>query len=305
MLATLTDEPFDSPEWIFELKYDGYRIVTHLQKGKATLYTRNSKDYSARFYPITIELKKWKLNAVIDGEVVVLNEKGMSEFNRLQNWNTDADGPLYYYVFDILYHNGKSQMDKPLTERRALLKSILPKSNAIRFSDDLPAKGKKLFTMARKMKLEGIIAKKADSIYQPGARSDTWLKIKASIREEAIICGYTKNEGGKIFSSLVLGAYKGKELVFIGQVGTGFTYKDLKDIMAQMKPYLTDKCPFKEIPDLKSSGRWGRRKVDFVQWCKPVLVCQIQYLEKTVKGDLRHQSFLGMREDKPAKEVKV
>lgn len=306
MLATLTDEPFDSEEWTFEMKLDGYRIISYLQKGKAVQQSRNLKDYSARFYPVTDALKKWKVNAVVDGEVVVINDKGVSVFNDLQNWNSPADGHLYYYVFDLLWHEGKDIMDKPLSERRALLRSIMPKSDVILFSDDVPTKGKAFFKLARKQGLEGIIAKRLNSPYVPGDRTRDWLKVKAVMREEMIICGYTRNEGStSLFSSLVLGAYKGKELIFQGQVGTGFSRKTQAEIMRKLKPLLRKKCPFAEVPDLTSTGRWGRRKVDFVEWAKPVLVCQVQFLERTPSGDLRHQSFLGMRDDKKAAEVKA
>ncbi|MDF2190542.1 non-homologous end-joining DNA ligase [Paraflavitalea sp. CAU 1676] len=306
MLATITDKPFNNEEWAFEMKLDGYRIISYVEKGKVLLHSRNLKDYSARFFPISDALKKWKVNAIVDGEVVVLNSKGVSVFNDLQNWNSPADGNLYYYIFDLLWYDGDDLMNLPLRERRTKLRSIMPKSNVLLFSDEVEAKGVAFFKQARKQGLEGIIAKRQDSTYAPGDRSKDWLKVKAVVDEEMIVCGYTKNEGSpSLFSALVLGAYKRNKLVFQGQVGTGFNRNSQKDIMAKLNPLFVKKCPFPEIPNLSSTGRWGRRKVDFVQWVKPKLVCQVKFLERTPSGDLRHQSFLGLRDDKTAKEVKA
>lgn len=306
MLATLMDEPFDSKDWLYEMKWDGYRILSFINKGQATLQSRNLKDYSVRFYPITAALKKWKVNAIVDGEVVVLNDKGLSVFNDLQNWHSPEDGHLYYYIFDLLWFDGKDLTGLSLHERRSVLQGIMPKSDVILFSDDIKQKGKAFFRKAQKMGLEGIIAKRMDSIYVPGERTKDWLKIKAVMQEEMIVCGYTRNEGStSLFSSLVLGAYKGTELVFQGQVGTGFNRQMQAEIMKKLKPLIRKKCPFSIVPDVTSTGRWGRRKADFVAWVQPKLVCMIKFLERTPSGDLRHQSFLGLRDDKSSKEVKV
>ena len=223
MKATLVDEPFDGPDWLYEVKWDGYRAVATINKGEAELISRNNLPFD-KFYPINKLLKTWKINAVIDGEILVLNDKGVSDFGALQNWRSEADGDLMYYVFDILWYDGKNLMGLPLHQRQAIIKDILPADDdQIRQSKVFNASGIEFFKAAERMGLEGIIAKKAESIYTSDLRSKEWLKIKVHRRQEVIVAGFTRNEGtGKPFSALVLAVYDNKVLKYVGKVGTGF-----------------------------------------------------------------------------------
>ncbi len=306
MLATLVDEPFDDDNWVYEVKWDGYRCLAYLNKGEVTLRSRNNKDFNEKYYPVYDALKKWELNAVLDGEIVVLNDKGRSNFGALQNWRSEADGQLAFYIFDILWCDGKDVTSLPFTARRDLLTQILPNDNdLIRPSQVFTASGTEFFAAAERMGLEGIIAKKADSAYAPGARSREWLKIKSHKRQEVVIAGFTKNEGtGKAFSSLLLGVYDGGVLEYVGKVGTGFSDKTQKEMMAQFKPLITKESPFKQIPDVNKPSRFRPNppKAD-ATWLKPELVCEVTFAEVTSDGVFRHPSFQGMRDDKKAKDV--
>ena len=258
MKATLVDEPFDELGWLFEVKWDGYRAIAILDKKEgAQLISRNNLPFE-KYYPINQALKGWKMDAVLDGELLVLNNKGISDFGAMQNWRSEADGNLVYYIFDILWYEGKNLMGLPLIERQAILKEILPTDNDhIRQSKVFDTNGIDFFAAAERMGLEGIIAKKADSAYTSDLRSKEWLKVKVQRRQEVVIAGFTKNDGtGKSFSALVLGVYKGNELQFVGKVGTGFSDKLQKEMMAQFKPLITDESPFDYEVDVDKPTRF-------------------------------------------------
>jgi bifunctional non-homologous end joining protein LigD len=306
MLATLVDEPFDSPDFIYEVKWDGYRSLALMNDGDVNLQSRNSKPFNEKFYPIHQALAKWKMDAVLDGEIVVLNDKGLSDFGGLQQWRSEADGELMYYVFDLLWYQGKSLMGLPLMQRRAVLQSVLPEDDHVRLSQVFNASGTEFFAAADKMGLEGIIAKKIDSIYSPDLRSKEWLKIKTEKRQEAVIAGYTHNEGSKKkFSALLMGVYDDNgEFQYIGPVGTGFTDKLQTDLVEKLKAYETDICPFKTVPDFNKPSRFRPNPPKATAtWVKPVLVGEVSFREMTKDGVMRHPSFKGLRDDKDASEV--
>ncbi|RYY70805.1 MAG: DNA ligase D [Chitinophagaceae bacterium] len=308
MLATLVDKPFDEEGWMYEIKWDGYRALAYLNKGKVTLSSRNNKSFDEKFYAVHKALSRLKLNAVLDGEIIAANEKGLADFGKLQNWRSEADGLLLFYVFDILWLDGRSLMDLPLLERRKILEEVLPKNNdSILLSQAFKAKGTTFFKTAENMKLEGIMAKKEDSLYTPGARSKEWLKIKTQTRQEVVIGGYTLNEGSaKAFSSLLVGVFKKNKLMYTGKIGTGFSEKLQQEMMKQFKPLITDKVPFSDEPDINKPSRFRPNppKARAV-WLKPTLVCEVSYRELTTDGVMRHPSFEGMRIDKPAKTVNL
>lgn len=306
MLATLVDQPFDEPGWQYEIKWDGYRVVAMINKGKVNLISRNNKSFNEKFYPVVDALKKWDINAVIDGEVVVLNEKGISNFGALQNWRSETDDKLYYYVFDILWLNGYDLKLLPLTRRREILKDILPNENKIRLSENFETSATEFLTTAAKMGMEGIMAKKEDSVYVEGDRTREWLKIKSNRRHEVVIGGFTQNEGSaKTFSSLLVGVFDNGRLDYIGKIGTGFNDKSQKEIMAKMKKLVTKKVPFTETPDVDKPSRFRPNPPKAkVTWLKPELVCEVSYTEITSDGVMRHPSFEGLRTDKKAKDVK-
>jgi bifunctional non-homologous end joining protein LigD len=307
MLATLVDKPFDDKEWLYEIKWDGYRALGFsLKNGDVQLLSRNNKPFNEKFYPIYDVMKTWEMDMVVDGEILVIDDKGISNFGKLQNWRSETDGDLVYYVFDLIWCDGKDLSELPLIERQEILAQILPQDDdRIRISKVFKAKGSEFFDAAVKNGLEGIIAKKANSEYLKNFRSTDWLKIKVNQRQEVVIAGFTKNGGtSKLFSSLLLGVYENKDLKFVGKVGTGFNVKDQKEMMEQFESLITEKSPFSELPDVNKSSRFRPNppKTD-VTWLKPKLVCEVQFTEVTNDGVFRHPSFQGMRLDKQAKDI--
>ncbi|MBA2561454.1 MAG: DNA ligase D, partial [Chitinophagaceae bacterium] len=305
MLATLVDEPVDEPGWLYEIKWDGYRALGYINMGAVDIRSRNNKSFNEKFYPVFDALKQWKINAVLDGEIIVVNDKGVPDFSDLQAWRSEADGHLAYYLFDILWLDGFNLMNLPLNERREILRSVVPANDTIKLSENFDATGSEFFELANKMGLEGIMAKKATSLYTPDLRTREWVKIKTEKRQEAIIGGYTKNENtSKQFSALLLGLYEHDEFNFIGVVGTGFTNKLQSELLQKLKPLQTTICPFKIVPDYNKPSRFRPNppKAE-VTWLRPEMVCEISYREMTKDGAIRHPSFKGLREDKKAKDV--
>jgi len=296
MLANITEKPFDDEEWIFENKYDGYRTIAVVNPPSVELFSRNKISFDSNFKPIAEELKKIDHTVILDGEVVVENDAGRADFQMLQNYLKTGIGNLKYYVFDLLNLDGNSITDLSLLDRKELLKILFNKydfSN-IFYSEHTIGDGIKQFENARKSNSEGIIAKKADSSYSVGNRSNNWLKIKISNEEEAIIIGVTEPKNSrKYFGAILLGQYNGKELQFIGKCGTGFTESVLKELYTKLQPLFIDKSPLKEKVPLR----------DKIQWVKPKVVCQVKYSEWTQDKNLRHPVYLGLRIDKKASEV--
>ena len=238
MLATLVDQPFDDEGWSYEVKWDGYRALAYLQKGKVELRSRNNKSFE-KYYPVYDAFQQWSVNALIDGEIVVLNEKGQSDFGALQDWRSEADGSLIYYIFDLLWLEGRDLTGLPLSERRALLQSITPHDSIIRYSDSFETGGKEFFAKAQQLGLEGIMAKRTDSVYTPGARTRDWLKIKTASRQEVVIGGFTRNEDSpKLFSALLVGVFEKGRLQYTGKVGTGYTEQMQREMMKRFKPLI-------------------------------------------------------------------
>lgn len=305
MLATLVDAPPSQPGWSFEVKWDGYRAIARCDSKDVQLLSRNNKSFDDKFYPIREALAGLKLRAILDGEITVLKPDGSSSFGALQNWRSEADGELIYYVFDVLWLEGRDLMDQPLSQRRALLTKILPQAGAIRESHSFDTSADDFLAAAKKMGLEGMIAKRLDSPYKPGDRGRDWLKIKVQQRQEVVIGGYTKNDDSpKAFSSLLLGVYNGKQLDYIGKVGTGFTESLQRDLVKKFKPLLIRKSPFSTVPNVNEPSRFRPNPPHAeAYWLKPELVCEVSFAEFTADGVLRHPSFEGLREDKSPKDV--
>jgi bifunctional non-homologous end joining protein LigD len=310
MLATPVNEPFDGPEWLFEIKWDGYRAVAFLEDGKMRLVSRNQNDLTGR-YPELKDLPQFvrAKQAILDGEAVALDEQGRPSFSLMQQRTgfrpgakravADADVPVLYYAFDLLYLDGYDLRRVALEERKRVLASLLVTVDSVRYSDHYPEHGKALFEIARQKGLEGILAKKRDSPYQEHRTRD-WLKIKIRHRLEAVIGGYTEPEGSRAyFGSLVLGLYdKQGRLIHVGQAGSGFDQRSLTEIWKLLKKLETKQNPFYgEVEALRK-----------VHWVKPGLVAEIEYAEWThgTSGSntpkLRAPVFLGLRDDKDPKE---
>jgi len=297
MKAELGDKAFDREDWIFEIKYDGYRAIANIENGKVDLYSRNSLSFNELYAPIAKELSKIKHTVILDGEVVVENSRGESHFQLLQNFENTRSGSLKYYVFDLLHLNGCDTIDLPLIQRKALLKTLLGKTKLknIFYSKHVKKGGIDFFETAVENNAEGIIAKDANSPYRVGKRSKEWLKIKIQHQQEAVIVGITEPQGSrKHFGSLILAVWENNKWKYIGNCGTGFNDKTLVELYDKFKPLFTDERPFKEkINSYKKS-----------QWLIPKLVCEIKFSEWTGDGHFRHPVFLGLRKDKKAIEVK-
>ncbi|MFN2437763.1 MAG: DNA ligase D [Chitinophagaceae bacterium] len=294
MLATLANEPFNSDEWIFEIKWDGYRAVAYLIDGEVSLLSRNLSTFTDKYFPVAQALKDIRYNTVLDSEIVAIDEKNMANFQMLQNWqNTPAH--LKLFVFDILWLEGYDVTDLPLIQRKNLLKKILPQDHEIiKFSDHIEGDGKSFFEAAAKQGLEGIMAKRSQSIYTLNSRAESWLKIKVNLRQEVIIAGFTKPRNArKYFGALLLGIYEGKDLVYIGHTGGGFNYRGLEEVYNKLQPLIIDECPFVKSP----RGNMP------ITWVKPKLVCEIKFSEWTKDKIARQPIFLGLREDKNPKEI--
>ncbi len=296
MLARETDKPFDDPNWTFEIKWDGYRAITELNGHDVKLYSRNGISFNERYALVTQELKKMNLNAVIDGEIVVLDEKGVSNFQLLQDYLRNPHYPLLYYVFDLLWVNGKNVCGLRLLERKNLLKKLLKKSSMVIFSDHIKERGKDFFKETGRLGIEGMMAKKADGQYYSGKRTSEWLKVKHHKTGEAIIAGFTEPGGSrKHFGALVLGVRNNGSLKYAGHTGTGFNDKTLNEIYNILKPRIISRSPFSE--KVKTNMP--------VTWVKPELVAELKFTERTNDGKMRHPVFLRLRTDKPAKEVTI
>ena len=300
MLATLAEDIPRGAGWIFEVKWDGYRAIAKVSGGEATLTSRNGNDLTARFPNVAKEVAKAVKtpDAVLDGEVCALDEAGRSSFSAMQQGKPGT--PLVYYVFDLLEVEGESLADLPLVERRKRLERLLDRRNrSVRLSEAFDD-GAALLEAAEQQGLEGIVAKRLDSRYTQGKRTRDWLKIKTHGEQEFVIAGFTKGTGRRAssFGSLVLGYYRGDELVYAGNVGTGFNSKEIEKLLDKLRPLKRPTSPFPEVPKLPKV-----RKGDVI-WVEPELVCEVVFAEWTHDGRLRAPSYQGLRDDKPAEAVR-
>src|SRR4030042_3778731 len=282
MLATLVKEPFDHPDWVFEVKWDGYRAIAEIRDEGVSLYSRTHISLNKKFPPIVESLGKFRFEAVLDGEIVVVDDKGHPDFQMMQNYQKSGSGHLLYYVFDLLYFQGHDLTNLSLLRRKELLKKVLPSSPKIKFSDHVSKEGVLFFNVVKEKGLEGIMAKHSQSAYRMGRRSRQWLKVKTRLTQEGVIAGFTEPRGGrKYFGSLVLGAYEGDELIYIGHSGGGFGSKNLKDIREKLDPLIRKKCPFKVKPETNAP----------VTWVNPELVCEVIFHGWTDEGVMKHPVF--------------
>jgi len=296
MLAQTAEKPFDKKNWIFETKYDGYRTIAVINPDEVNLFSRNHLSFNKNFKAIADELKIINHIAVLDGEIVIEDEAGKSDFQLLQNYIKTAKGKLKYYVFDILNLDGNDTSNLSLIQRKELLEILMNKSrlSKVFYSQHILEKGLAFYELATKKNLEGIMAKEANSPYRVGKRTTEWLKIRISQQEEAIIIGITESKNTRsYFGALMLAQYDHEKLRFIGKCGTGFKEETLKELYEQFEPNFIDESPLEEKIPLR----------DKIKWLKPKFVCQVKFTEWTQDRYLRHPVFQGLRIDKIAKEV--
>jgi bifunctional non-homologous end joining protein LigD len=294
-LATLVSAPPTAGEWVYEVKHDGYRLLARISGSEVKLYTRAGNDWTAKLPRLQREIEKLGLrDAWLDGEIVVLGPEGRASFQRLQNaFDAHSDAAIVYFVFDAPFLEGKDLRRLALKERKRRLKAALPDSPSVRFSEELHGNAQDILDNACKLGLEGLIGKQADSVYASG-RTRSWIKLKCRARQDFVIGGYTAPGGSRTgFGALLVGTYDAHgKLQFAGKVGTGFDEAHLGSLMRRFAPLRRADSPFAKAPREKG-----------VQWLRPKLVAEIAYAERTDEGILRHASFMGLREDIPAKQV--
>jgi bifunctional non-homologous end joining protein LigD len=294
MLAKLSEKAFDDEDWIFEIKWDGYRAVADLSHKVPLFYSRNGISFLSKFEKVSQNFSLQKYKMILDGEIVAYDENGKPNFQLLQQIGDHPNLALVYQVFDLLWLNGHSTEELPLLQRKELLKEALIETDSIKYCDHIPEKGIDFFNQMKKMELEGMIAKKADSLYLENHRSSDWLKIKFTNTEEAIICGFTEPRGSREgFGALILGKYIDGKLIYAGHTGTGFNKESLNLLHERLKKLVTKNAPFETIPKTNMP----------VTWIKPNLVCEIKYSEITKDGIFRHPVFVAIREDKNPEDI--
>jgi bifunctional non-homologous end joining protein LigD len=309
MKARLVSAPPDSGDWIYEIKFDGYRAMAFKNGAAVRLFSRNEKEFGKKFPEIVDAVASVKAGeAILDGEIVALDTQGVSSFQLLQMVEIGERPPLYYYAFDLLQLDGKDLRRSSLIERKAQLEKILKNSpGAIRFSASLGDDAQQLLKQVAKLGLEGLIGKRADSRYEPGKRSGAWIKLKSRREQEFVIGGYTDPGGARShFGALLVGFYDHKQFKFCGKVGTGFNTKLLRSLHARFNALQQPDCPFVNLPELRGSRyspRITAREMKKCHWVRPELVCQVAFSEWTRDDKLRQPAFLGLREDKDAGEV--
>jgi DNA ligase D-like protein (predicted ligase) len=305
MLCLSTSSLPEGAEWEYELKLDGYRAVAIKSGERVRLRSRNDKDFNGR-YPVIVEaLRRMPNETIIDGEVIAFDESARPSFNTLQNYGSST-APIYFYAFDLPMLAGRDLTSLPLSERRDLLRSkVLSKlADPIRFSPTLDSSLDQLIRSVRKQKLEGLIAKRRDSRYEPGQRSGAWLKMRVNRGQEFVIGGYTPSP--KNFDALIFGYYESGKLLYVARTRNGFTPSLREQLFRRFRGLQIATCPFANLPE-RMSGRWGQgltaAKMKECRWLKPVLVGQFEFAEWTPDHHLRHSRFIALREDKDAKDV--
>ena len=296
----------EGANWVYELKFDGFRAIAFKTGGKVHLRSRNDKDFNGRYPTVVKALDAIPDETVLDGEIVALDESGRPSFNVLQNYGS-APAPVFFYAFDVMVLDGRDVLREPLDCRRELLlhKLLNKLEEPVRFSPVLDAKLDDLIRSVREQGLEGIVAKRRDSPYEPGLRSGAWQKMRLNQGQEFVIGGYTP--GPKNFDALIFGYYDGDDLIYAARTRNGFTPRLREELFKRLRPLEIATCPFANLPE-RSGGRWGQgltaAKMKECRWLSPVVVGQFQFVEWTPEGHLRHAHYVGLREDKNPKDVR-
>ena len=288
-------------QWTYEIKLDGYRLEVVKSKGEVILYSRRRNILNKKFGYIAEALDKLSDDTILDGELVAINADGRADFNLLQNFKS-AEHQIHYYAFDVLMHKGKSLVDRPLAERRALLAKILPHNNHIS-SSAVSLSAPQMLKFVKQHGLEGVVAKGAGSVYEPGKRSGAWSKYRVSLGQEFVVGGYTP---GSPFDALIVGFYRGKDLLFSSRVRAGFVPATRREVFAKIRNLKISTCPFVNLPE-SAPGLWGQgltaEKMKSCIWVKPEVVVRIDFAEWTSADKLRHTKFFALRNDKDPRKV--
>jgi DNA ligase D-like protein (predicted ligase) len=305
MLLLRTDSLPSGEQWLYELKLDGYRALAFKRNGVVHLRSRNDNDFATRYPGVLKGLARMPDDTAIDGEVIALDDDGRPSFNALQNYGSAA-APVIYYVFDVMVLAGRDVTREPLEKRRELLEQkVLPKlSEPVRYASSLDAPLPVLVQSVKEQGFEGLVAKRRNSVYEPGLRTGAWMKMRVNRGQEFVIGGYTR--GTKTFDALIFGYYEGEKLIYVARTRNGFTPVTRAQPFRKFKGLEINECPFANLPEARS-GRWGqgltKAKMAECQWLKPELVGQFEFLEWTGDNHLRHSKFVGLREDKKARDV--
>jgi bifunctional non-homologous end joining protein LigD len=306
MAAQAVSKLPEGDAWLYEAKLDGYRVLLLKNAKQIQLLSRNEKDLT-RMYP-TVAAAALHLKAeqaTLDGEIVALAEDGRPSFQALQHSGAHPEHRIVFYVFDVLNLDGRDLMGQPLVQRRERLPRIVGEDSTIRLSRELPGSVSDIIQALRAAGIEGVVAKRKDSPYQPGERSSDWVKLKLDRQQEFVIGGY-RPDGTIGLDALLVGYYEGNKLLFAGKVRAGLIAHARRELLGRLKPLHTSACPFANLPDAQPS-RWGggitAEQMPEMQWSKPLLVAQIRFVEWTAESRLRHAAFLGLRLDKSARDV--
>ena len=293
----------EGPDWTYEVKLDGYRAIGVRTSSEATLYSRNHKNFNERFPQIAEALRGLPADTVIDGEVVALDDSGRPNFHRLQHFAAEASR-IRYFVFDLLVWKGRDLTTLPLAERRHFMRLIKLGSPRIRLSEQFNAPAAQVVAAVRQQQLEGVVAKGNDSLYEPGKRSGSWVKMRINKGQEFVIGGFMPGPHG--VDSIIVGYYRDKDLVYVARTRNGFVPATRRSVYEKLKPLVTDKCPFVNLPET-GRARWGEildaEKMKKCVWVRPKLVAVIEFLEWTEGDRLRHSKFVALRDDKNPRDV--
>jgi bifunctional non-homologous end joining protein LigD len=295
MMAQLKEKPFDKDNWIFEIKWDGYRAIAKSGKGDIRLYSRRANSFLNDYPSIVADLSKISFEAIFDGEIVALDNQGRADFSTLQNYRRTGTGLIIYYVFDLLYLDHYDLKNLPLFKRKSILRQVLPPLTHIHYCEHIEKEGTAFFCAAKENQLEGIVAKNKDSPYIPGIRSAHWQKIKITMNQEVVVGGYTQPRGGRSgIGSLLVGVYNSTDLIYVGNVGGGFSDDELTIVKKDLESIIIDHSPFKSVVPGESE----------VTWVRPELVCEVRFAEWTPDGLMRQPIYKGFRTDILPKNVK-